>query len=115
MKAFLIGFAELDEQQFDVSSLTPLGEGARGEFAPVVDAQSARFTVQLDELLHQADDPPRRDRRRDFDAQRFPIALIDHVQRLNRPSGRACQRGRQLDRGEWLHVPDYGVAVLERR
>jgi 1,4-alpha-glucan branching enzyme len=23
--------------------------------------------------------------------------------------------GRQLDRGEWLHVPDYGVVVLERR
>lgn len=41
--------------------------------------------MHLYDLLHDADDPPRRNRRRDLYAERFAVAFIDHIQRAEGP------------------------------
>lgn len=52
----LIGFAGLDEQLRDTPFATPGCEFTGDEFRPVVDLQSIRFTIELDQALKHTDD-----------------------------------------------------------
>ena len=49
-----------NEAQGDASRRTPLGKRLGAEFGPVIESNGRRHATDLDELFHDADDPPRR-------------------------------------------------------
>jgi len=70
----LIRLAGLDVAQGDLLRVAPRGEDLRGELWNVVQPERLGSSVERGELLEDADDAGRRDRRPDLDGQRFAVA-----------------------------------------
>jgi hypothetical protein len=75
----LIGLAGLDEAHLDVVRSAPVRKELRREFWAVVEAQRCGTAVDREELLEYAEYARGRDRRADFNRERFPIRLIEDV------------------------------------
>ena len=80
----LVGLAWLYEHQLHGVGFGPLGEGTGRELGAVIQPDGLRPAVDLQQLIQNAYDAPRRDGGTDLNAQRLSIALINDVEGAER-------------------------------
>ena len=112
----LVGFAWLDESQFDVMLLAPFGEGVAGQLRPVVAADCLGLAMDLDQLFDETDHSQRRYGRRNIDAQTFPVRLVDHIERADRsPAVQRVMHEVQRPHGIHLRHDDHRLPGAARQ
>ena len=108
----LVGLTRLDEPDLDAVVLAPLGEGVARQLAAVVASDRSRLAVDLDELLHEANDAARRNARANVDAQGTPIGFVEHIQGSEGSAAveavvHEVQRPHRIDRGSHVQGPPF--------
>ena len=81
----LVRLAGLDEAQLDALRLGPIGEGISRHLRTVVQTDRLRRAVDGHQLVEHPGQAHRGDRGADLDAQRLAVALVDDVERPERP------------------------------
>jgi hypothetical protein len=104
----LPGLSRLDMPDRNSQRFSPFQQLAADLVRAVVDTNGARSAAPFDDRGKAADDPLRRQRKVDLDAQTFAVEVIQHVQQPERPAVAKAI-------GHEVHRPDRVRGVRDRQ